>query len=144
METKKTNKGLIIGIVIGSIAIVAVILVLLLTLGNKNKSIIGTYDLVGMVSEGEEISKDDIELMKQYGLYVYMQIEDETSGVLTMFGEKIPFKYDSDNIIINNELCPYTYKKEKLTLKKDTEELIFEKVEPSTIENRTDVPTIQE
>lgn len=144
MENKKTNKGLIIGLVVGVIAIVAIILVIVLTLGNKAKSIIGTYDLVGMVSEGEEISKEDIELMKQYGLYVYIQVEDETNGVLTMFGEKLPFKYDGDNIIINNELCPYTYSKEELTIKKDTEELIFHKVDPSAIEERTNIPNIQE
>lgn len=142
METKKINKGLIIGIVVGVIAIIAVIL--MIVLGNKGKRIIGTYDLVGMTSEGEEISKDDIDLMKQYGLYVYIKVEDETSGVLTMFGEKLPFKYDSDNIIINNELCPYTYKNEELTLKKDTEELIFHKVDPSVIEDRTNIPNIQE
>lgn len=144
MENKKTNKGLIIGLVVGVIAVVAIVFVVVLALGNKEKSIIGTYDLVGMVSEGEEISKEDIELMKQYGLYVYMQIDDETSGVLNMFGERLPFKYDSDNIVINNELCPYTYKNEKLTLKKDTEELIFHKVDPSVIEDRTNVPNIQE
>ena len=137
MEGKKTNKKLIIGIVVGIIAIIAIALTLILVLGNKNHNIAGTYDLVGMKSEGEEVSKDDIDLMKQYGLNVYLQVQEDNTGVLNMFGERLPFKYDKENFIINNEICSYSISKEKLTLKMDTEELIFQKVDPSTIQETT-------
>lgn len=131
MENKK---GLIIGIVV--VVIVAVIAIIgCIAIKSGSKNIVGTYELVSMVNEGEEISEDDIALMKSFGLYVTLELKEDKTGVMSMFGEEFELTYDKNNFVIDDETCPYTVSDETITLEQGEDKLVFQKVDPSTLEN---------
>lgn len=126
----KNNKGLIIGIVI--VAVVALIIAgyyafSKVTLPGKN--IAGYYELYEMSSDDENYSHEDLEALKALGLSVTLELREDKTGTLELFGEEMELTYDGGNMIVDGESAPYTVEDDKISMEQDGEKLVFQKTE---------------
>ena len=139
-NNKKSQKGLIIGVII------AIIIITLAVGGyfaynnglfNKLESIIGItvkiptgkYELIEM-SSGETIySQEELNALKSFGLSITLEVRDDKTGTLDMSGDKQEFTYDNKNISINNQSTQYIIDDNKITFEQDGDKLVFQKID---------------
>lgn len=134
----KEKKGLIIGIVIGAIVLIAAIVVGVLfatgKIGKKSlRDRIGEYELIEM-SDGEETySEDSLNTLKDFGFDVKLELKKDRKGTIKMSGEdEKDIKYDEEYLYIPNEddeeeKQEYKYEDGKLTLEDAGVTMVFEK-----------------
>lgn len=125
-KSNKKNKGLIIGIIAaaGAVVIAAVVIVLIFIFSRPN--LVGTYKLTGIERNGEDQSSS-ISILEGLGMSATMELKDDKSGNLDLFGEKSDLNYDDKNITINGAASEYEFKDGKLSLEKNGSKLIFTK-----------------
>lgn len=136
-ETKKSNSKVVV-ITVVALVVIALIAIVGLAISKSGNSIVGTYELISMVNDGEEASAEDIQLMKSFGLTVTLQVNDDNTAQMSMFGEKIDFTYDKNNFIMEDQSYTYTKNGDVITLEQDGDNLVFRKVDPSQV---TEQPT---
>ena len=88
---------------------------------------VGTFTLSGMSEDGEETSQEDLDLLASLGLSVTMEIKEDGTGVLNLFGEEMEFTWDADNIIVEGEKQPYTFDGTTFTMESDGTSMTFTK-----------------
>lgn len=54
--------------------------------GDNKKEYLGSWEIVGMTNDGVETAQADIELMKSFGLTVTLSLDEDGTGVLSLFG----------------------------------------------------------
>ncbi len=97
-ETKKANKGLLIGIIAGVAAVVVAVVVILILILNKGSLSAGTYKLTKVVEKGVEITGDNLTIMG--GETIMTLKEDGTGEVKTSDGtDKITWDKEKGVII---------------------------------------------
>lgn len=138
-KKQKSKKGLIIGCIVAVlvIALIAVSVIAVIKSGligekllgqNKIKELVGNYDLIEM-TEGEEVTtKEDIDLLKKFGLIVSLELREDGTGTLDLFGDTEELNFDDKNITADDEEVPYTFEENKLTMEKEDTKLVFEKI----------------
>ena len=129
-KNTKNNKGLIIGIVIA----VAVVLIIAgcFTFSKGilgSKKIVGYYELCEMTSGEENYSHEDLESLKSLGLNVTLELNEDKTGTLNLFGEEMNLTYDNKNMTVDGEAAPYKVEDGKISMEQDGEKLVFEKTE---------------
>ena len=98
------KKGLLIVIAVIIIAIVTVVTIVALNKNEKDNpeviqnKMIGIYELTNVVSADGISSADDIALLKQYNLVVYLELKDDGVGTLNNYGEVMDITY-TDSVI---------------------------------------------
>jgi len=138
---KKSKKGLIIGTIVGIVMVVVIIGGIALynnevlsKIGifsnNKasEKNIAGTYELVEMSDTTQIYSTEDLESLKKLGITLSMELREDRTGAIDLFGEAMELTYDSKNITVNDQPAPYTIYEDRITLEKDGDKLVFQKV----------------
>ena len=93
-------------------------------------SIAGHYEIVSM--EGNNVpSEEDLAFLQQSGLTITMDIQENGTGVMHLFGEEMDFSYDleSHTFEIDDQQFPFTTDEETLTLQQDSGNMIFKPVE---------------
>ena len=124
-QIKKSNKGIIVVVFI-VIAVIAVIAAFVI--GKKTRDLTGKYELIDMKANDNAISQSDIEKMKKLGLTVTLEMREDGTGTLNMFGEKKKLTYNEKKITVEGDSADYTFEDEKLTFKENGEEMVFERV----------------
>lgn len=124
-KAKKSNKGLIIGIVCGAIAIVAIIIVLIVVLANGGTK--GKYVLSGMKDKDGNDYSSLISLMG--GAKVF--IDFKGNGECEMSGEAGGLSFDSEEEDKENEtsasdVSKCTYTNDTITSVDNKEEVKYE------------------
>ncbi len=114
------------------VVLIAVSALALSGCGNSNKKfdkkkMAGTYELVEMSSGSETYSKEDLQTLKSYGLSITMEIKEDGTGSMSIYGESKEFTYDADNITVDGEKTPYTLDGNKITFEQDDTKMVFEK-----------------
>ncbi|MBR3153156.1 MAG: hypothetical protein IKF52_06135 [Clostridia bacterium] len=94
---------------------------------NDLKEVVGKYDLIEMSEGDETYTESDLETLKTMGLSITMELKDDGTGVMTMYGEDEEFEYDEKNITVNGVKTEYKYKDGKLTVEEDDTKMVFEK-----------------
>ena len=98
---------------------------------------IGTWEITDMSVEGEQTSDVDLELMKEFGLTVYLELDEDGKASLELFGEasdgtweatgqkqgKLTFNDSSATIAIDDDGL--------LVMSEEEDELKFKKIDPS-------------
>ena len=51
--------------------------------------ITGYYELTGMVNSGEEMASEELELLRDMGMIVYLDVKDDTNAELNVFGDPL-------------------------------------------------------
>ena len=93
----KSKKGLIIGCIAAAVVVIAAVVALIIINPFKKVSLIGQYDLTGMEVDGEDQSST-ISLMKAFGMTASLEIESDTEGKLSIFGDEAKFTYDKNKL----------------------------------------------
>lgn len=137
-EKKSGKKGTIIGISIAGVVVIAIAVTLVVLINNgvfTKLDITGTYSLVGMKDGERTYTKDDLQLLKSFGLTVSLELREDKTGTLNLFGDKTEFTYDSKNLIMDGEKTPYTLNDNEITMEHNGSSLTFSKaVEDDTTE----------
>ncbi len=95
--------------------------------GSSKPSPVGKYTLSGMSENGEATSEEDLKLLESLGLTVTMEIKEDGTGVLDLFGETMDFTWDDDNLIVDGEKQAYTFDGTTFTMESDETSMTFTK-----------------
>lgn len=131
-EKTKNNQGLIIGIVIVAIIVLVAGGYFLFSkgiVGGNVKNVVGYYELYEMSSGEESYTYDELQSLKNLGLVVTLELNEDKTGELNLFGETMELKYDNKNMTVDGESSPYTAKDDKISMEHDDEKLVFQKTE---------------
>lgn len=118
----QNKKGLVIGVVV-AIAVVAAVVAVVLFMNKPN--VVGTYELVSMEQNGETVGNMDS--LKSLGLTATMELKEDKTGTLNIFGETQQLTYDDKNITSDGQAVPYKFENNKLTMEQDGQKMVFEK-----------------
>lgn len=127
--TKKTAKkggckGLFIGIIIAAVVAIAAAIVCFICFGRAN--LVGTYKLTGIERDGEDQS-NSISILEGLGMTATMELRDDNTGELDLFGEKSEITYDGKTLTIDGQSTEYKYKDGELSMEQGDSKLIFTK-----------------
>lgn len=93
-ETKKANKGLIIGVIAGAVAVVAaIIVVLIIILGGKGSFGAGTYEMTSFIEAGKEYSGDQL---KTLGISSTITLNEDGTGTYKSSGNSGDLTWDKE------------------------------------------------
>ena len=119
---KKSNKGLI-GLIAGiAAAVVAVVVIVIIAL-NSTPKVVGKYNIVSFIENGEE-STTMIDFLKAFGGDYVIEFKKDKTGTMEVKGadnsQTVNFKWDDKKIKIEQdgktEESDYTYKDDTVTL----------------------------
>ncbi len=136
IEKTKNKRGFIIGITVVAVVLIIVIGYFIFgkgSLGSKN--IVGYYELYEMHSDDENYSYDDLQSLKSLGLIVTLELRDDKTGTLNLFGETMELTYDNSNMTVDGESAPYNVEDGKITMEQDGEKLVFQKADKEQSES---------
>lgn len=136
------KKGLIIGCIIAAVVVIAAIIALIVINPFKKASMVGKYDLTGMTSNGEDQS-EALSALKAFGIDAELEVYDDKSGAINIFGQDSKFTYDNNKFYFENSIseddedveeddsinreAEYSFKDNKITIKAEDEEMVFTK-----------------
>ena len=89
------------------------------------------YEIIAMISEGEETPAEDLALLKSQGLNCTIVLRSDGTGVLDLFGEETKLTWDEKNISTDKNTMPYTRKDDQLTITDGNSSLTFMKSDES-------------
>ena len=89
------------------------------------------YEIIAMVSEGEETPAEDLALLKSQGLNCTIVLRSDGTGVLDLFGEETKLTWDEKTISAGKKTMPYTRKDNQLTITDGNSSLTFMKSDES-------------
>ena len=135
-EKKPCNKkGWIIGGIIAAVLIIVAIIVFAV-IKPFSKSLVGDYELTGLISSEGEDQSSSLALMKAFGISPELKITDGKSGTMTISDESVKFTYDGKKFYFEAENeddseaskeSEYSFKDDQITLKSDDSDMIFTK-----------------
>ena len=94
----------------------------------------GTWNLTGMTQDGQETSADDIKMLAALGLEVYLDLNDDGTAQLMLFGESMDGTWEASSttagkVTLNGESVDMTIDGEQLKMEQAEASLTFEKGE---------------
>lgn len=97
--------------------------------GDPAKAFLGTWDL----AEAPDLAAEDIELMKGFGIYCYVDLQDEGKAELNLMGEPLEGTWEAKSasecdITFEGETATATLKNDLLSLDVDGEVMSFKKL----------------
>ncbi|MBQ9041756.1 MAG: lipocalin family protein [Eggerthellaceae bacterium] len=95
---------------------------------------IGTWDLVEMEENGEVTGSEDLDMLKALGLDVYLELNEDGTGALVLFGEAMNGTWEAKSATegtfkIENETVDMKIADSKLTMEQSGAKLTFAKGE---------------
>ena len=108
---------------------------------SAKKAFVGTWDLVEMSQDGETTGSSDLETLKSLGLEVYVNLNEDDTVALVMFGEAVQGTWEATSatagsITLNDQKVNMTLEDSKLKFEQEGASLVFQKGEakptPST------------
>ena len=136
------KKGLLIVIAVIIIAIVTVVTIVALNKNEKDNpeviqnKMIGIYELTNVVSADGISSADDIALLKQYNLVVYLELKDDGVGTLNNYGEVMDITYTDSVINMYGNDYKYSQNDDIITINVDENTYEYKKIDPSEVINQ--------
>lgn len=128
-STKKQSYGArIIAIICSIVALLAVIAAGTVCIYQALNSvdIAGTYKLTGMEKDGKDQS-DSLSLLKDLGLSASLELNEDKTGVLHLFGEDEDLTYNRTTFTIDGNETGYTYDDDKIIFEDSGTKLTFTK-----------------
>ena len=129
----KTKKNFTVPI----IAVIAVAFVVIISLGcilykigsSGEKNIVGYYELYEMSSNSRSYTNEQLKKLKELGLIVTLELREDKTGTIDLFGEKKDLTYDKKNMTIDGKSASYKIENEKIIMEDEENRLVFEKAE---------------
>lgn len=85
----------------------------------------GLYHLVGMTQEDEIMSTADLAAMAEMGFEMFIELRDDGTGVLNLYGETTEITWDEKGITANDETINYEWDGKYLVLTDDSTSITF-------------------
>ena len=92
------------------------------------KDLVGKYELVEMISKEKSYTREDLQALKSINLTVTIELKEDKSAILDLFGSKQNFKYDEKYFYSNDDIISFTLDNNILKLYNSEESLTFEKI----------------
>ena len=120
-------------------SVLAILLIASLALGIAGcdllSSVAGTYYFEEMTQDGETVAREDLEYAAELsGMdlneFLYLQLNDDGTGVMSMMGEEMEMAYEDGKIWPvgdEDEKIPFTVKGNTLTIEQDDMKMVFKK-----------------
>ncbi len=94
----------------------------------------GDWMLSGGTSDGQELDAESISAMEQMGLYVYLQLKDDGTAVVSLFGTNVEGTWAAKDattvtLTLQGDAADATLEGEELTLAVEGDSLRFKKGE---------------
>ena len=96
----------------------------------------GSWELVSMVQEGEETSEEDMQAMKEFGYCVYLDLNEDGTAALDMFGEIVTGTWeakeqDSATLSMGGDPAKIRLADGLLVMSQSDSSLTFKHIDPS-------------
>ncbi len=103
--------------------------------GDAKAAFVGTWDLVEMEENGEVTGSDDLDMLKALGLDVYLELNEDGTGALMLFGEAMEGTWEAKSatdgtFTIEGEAVDMKIASDQLTMEQSGSKLTFAKGEP--------------
>ena len=95
----------------------------------KLKKIVGKYELVKMIGTDKSYTNKDINDLKKKDLQVTIELKDDKTAILNLFGNEQELKFNNKYIYASVDRIKYTYKNNILVIYNSDERLTFKKVQ---------------
>ena len=94
----------------------------------------GTWDLVGITQDGVETGADDIETLASLGLDVYLELNEDGTSKLVLFGESMEGTWTAESetagtVVLQGEDAAMAIEGDNLVMKDKDNSLTFKKGE---------------
>lgn len=116
-------------VVCGIVTILFVLLLVSCSTVNKSK-LVGNYELSRAEGVGINLTQTQIDSMKALGLTATLEVKDDGTATMELFGEKMDFTYDLKKMIFsyNGKDEKFTFDGEKIAFNNEGRKLEFTKV----------------
>ena len=123
----------------GIVAVFICMLVLSMALvgcgGNSEKSkeaFTGTWNVVELVQDGQPVSNDDLEALKALGMEIYVNLNEDGTAMLALFGEVLNGTWDAKSategtITFSESTSNLTIENSRLKFENKGSSMVFEK-----------------
>lgn len=115
--------------------------------GGKTKSIVGTYELTSFISEQENdpnaVSDEDLQKMKDLGYTCSLEVNEDGTAVMDVFGDKSEFKWDDAHFtLVDGSPADYIATDKTITIMQSGSNyrMVFTRVEASSDEQPAEAP----
>lgn len=93
---------------------------------------VGTWEIAGMVENGEEMTADDLKMLKDLGMDVTLTLTEDGKGTLDLFGEAMEGTWEATgagkaNITIEGDTQEMLISGDSLTMEAEGSKLTFTK-----------------
>ncbi|MBR1830015.1 MAG: lipocalin family protein [Atopobiaceae bacterium] len=97
---------------------------------------VGTWEIVKMINEGEETSLEDLERLKDVGMFVYLDLNEDGTFALDVLGSAMSGTWEATDestgtITLSGATAPLTIDDGLLKLEQDNSSMTFKKIDPS-------------
>ncbi len=91
---------------------------------------VGTYELTKAQGVGINLTSEQIDALKVVGMTATLEMKDDNTAVMDLFGEKLDFTYDLKKMIFIHEGKneKFTFDGEKIAFNNEGRELEFTKI----------------
>ena len=93
--------------------------------GKSKPSPVGTYNISALVEDGEETTAEELEILKEMGLDISLELKEDKTGTIQLFGEEIEITWDNDYINLEGESIPYTFDGTDLVIEQEDSKMVF-------------------
>ena len=92
------------------------------------KKMAGKYELVEMSENDKSYNKEELAKLKEYGITFTLELKEDGTGTIELYGQSSNVKYDENNITIDEDTASYSVDDNyKITIEKDGMKMVFEK-----------------
>ena len=98
---------------------------------SHSEGLVGGYKLNAITDSTDtenNVTEEDMALAEGMGLYCFMELKEDGSAVLNMFGDEISGSWDESSITMAGEKIDMTVEGDKLTLSQNEETMEFKKL----------------
>ena len=95
--------------------------------GNSKPSPVGKYTLSGMEEDGQATSQEDLDLLSSLGLTVTVEVKEDGTGMIDLFGEQLEFTWDDTYITIDDQQQTYEFDGTTLSMENEGTKMTFTK-----------------
>lgn len=123
------KKALVVLLFVLMLLLLAVILGIHSASKATASNIAGSYVLESVEGSGGGITSGDVDEMKKLGLEITLEVHDNGTAIMDVFGQTTNISYDINKMTMNidGQKASFKYKRRKLTIKQNGSEMVFRK-----------------
>ena len=98
------------------------------TVKKESINLVGSYELIEIKVDTISYTEEDLKTLKTYGMTVTLELKEDKTGSMNLFGQLNNLKYDEEYVYSEEEKLKISMKKDILELSKDEAYMKFKKI----------------